>query len=292
MVAICRKSCRYWILGARLIGISLVMLLAYGASQTVAADSAAAAGKSAASAAGAESGSVDFFDAMNSADLGVQFIPRDSREATLTLSNNTDGPLHIRLPEAFAAVPVLAQAFQQGGRNPGAGGGKTGNQPVGGSMTTQRPAVGFGGAFDLPPERVLKIKLTTVCLEYGKQEPTPRVKYTVVPIDAFTTDLPVQELCRLMGSENNGEKKNEKIDQQAAQAAAWHLANHLSWDQLTDMKHFPHNRGFTRPVFTAEQIHAAMALADKAIKAASERSPKRVPAVQAAGSAAVSGGSG
>jgi hypothetical protein len=42
----------------------------------------------------------------------------------------------------------------------------------------------------------------------------------------------------------------------------------MSWEKLSGMKLWPHNRGFSSPAFTSDQIHAAMALVDKATKAA------------------------
>ncbi len=235
------------------------------------------------------SASVDVFDAMHDGDLGVQFIPRSSREATLILTNNTDEPLNVRLPDAFAAVPVLAQgAFMQpAGRQPAttssSTSGKNPNQPLGGGTSPNTRQNGFGpqngrqgaqqngaqfgnlpgAAFDIPPERVVKIKLPVVCLEYGRQEPTAHVPYTIEPITSYIKSPEVQELCRQLGT--------GKVDQHAAQAAAWHLANHMSWEQLTDLKSLAHNKGFSRSIFTKDQITAAKDLTEKAIKAVAAR---------------------
>ena len=280
-------------------GVTLAAAVAAGATRLCAADPAAADAGPTTPATASSSGIVDMFDAMHDGDLGVQFIPRSSREATLILTNNTDKPLNVHLPEAFAAIPVLAQlGGAGGGRNTGtgnnrgnqnqgvgggAGGGGQNNRQGGGAFggaaangqaagvpaNAQAANAQNGGAFSIPPERVVKIKLPTVCLDYGKAEPNPRVPYTIVPIESFTTNPEVQELCKLLGTGT--------LDQQAAQAAAWHLANHLSWDKLTDMKHFPHNSGFTRPVFSSDQIRAALAITDKAIKMADAR-PATIPA--------------
>ena len=237
---------------------------------------------------------VDVFDAMHDGDLGVQFIPRSSREATLILTNNTDEPLNVHLPDAFAAVPALAQfpnfnnqpnnrlpatnnnnVNNTSNKNPNQtlGGGtpqntrQTGFGPQNGRQGAQQNGAQFGNlpgaAFDIQPERVVKIKLPVVCLEYGKQEPTAHVPYTIEPIASYTKSPEVQEICRQLGT--------GKVDQRAAQAAAWHLANHMSWEKLTDMKTWPHNHGFSRPTFTADQIKAAKDLTEKAIKAVEAR---------------------
>ncbi len=257
-----------------LCGIALAAAFTAGATRLSAADPSVANGGAAAS-----SGTVEIFDAMHNGDLGVQFIPHNSKEASLILTNNTDKPLNVHVPDAFAAIPVLAQGQGVGGagagRTTGAGSrnGSQQNQSVGtgtGGGQGQQRQGGFGGAvgnaqaaaakvpagngaaFSIPPERIVKLKLPTVCLEFGKAEPNARVPYMIVPIETFTTNAEVAEVCRLLASGS--------VDQQVAQAAAWHLANHLSWDKLADMKHFPGNRGFTRPVFSSDQIRAASRL--------------------------------
>ena len=70
--------------------------------------------------------SVEMFAAMKSGDIDVKFIPKDDREARVMFTNKTKRPLSVRLPEAFAAVPVLAQrggAGGMGGMNGGMMGG-------------------------------------------------------------------------------------------------------------------------------------------------------------------------
>ena len=61
-----------------------------------------------------------------------------------------------------------------------------------------------------------------------------------------------------------------KIDQRAAQAAAWHLADHMSWEQLLDKK-IHHLIGGDEIYFTQAEIREAMQLTDRAMKAADAR---------------------
>ncbi|HEY2147869.1 MAG TPA: hypothetical protein VGH32_08020, partial [Pirellulales bacterium] len=58
----------------------------------------------------AEKRSVDLFDCLKSGDLDVKFVAKNSHDGRLLIKNNTDQPLSVKLPDAFAAVPVLAQA--------------------------------------------------------------------------------------------------------------------------------------------------------------------------------------
>ncbi|HEV3418425.1 MAG TPA: hypothetical protein VG056_16490 [Pirellulales bacterium] len=217
--------------------------------------------------------SVNLFDAMKSGDIQVKYIAHNSKEGQLLVTNNTDVPLTVKLPDAFAAVPVLAQAQGGGGgtkksyggggggQNQGVGGGGGGG--LGGGGGGQRG--GGGGAFDVAPEKVAKIKIDTVCLEHGKKEPAPNVPYEIRPIETFTSDASVQELCKMLAT--------GQINQRAAQAAAWHLANHMTWEQLLDKK-IHHLIGGNEAYFTPEEIRVAMQLTDRAMKSAEAHEAK------------------
>jgi hypothetical protein len=216
---------------------------------------------------------VDLFDAMKSGDIDVKYVAKNSREGQLLVKNNTDQPLTVKLPEAFAALPVLAQGVQaaagnKGGssygkgnrnnnnQNQGVGGGGLGGIGGGGGFG------GGGGAFNVAAEKVAKLKIDTVCLEHGKKEPNAHVPYEIRPLEEFTTDANVQELCKMVSA--------GKVDQRAAQAAAWHLANHMSWEQLMDKK-IHHLLGGDEIYFTQAEIRDAMQLTDRAMKAADAR---------------------
>jgi hypothetical protein len=217
---------------------------------------------------------VDLFDAMKSGDIDVKYVAKNSREGQLLVKNNTDQPLTVKLPDAFAAIPVLAQGVQaaagnRGGnrsygggnrnnnnQNQGVGGGGLGGLGGGGGFG------GGGGAFNVAAEKVAKLRIDTVCLDHGKKEPNAHVPYEIRPLEEFTTDANVQELCKMVSA--------GKIDQRAAQAAAWHLANHMSWEQLMDKK-IHHLLGGDEIYFTQAEIRDAMQLTDRAMKAAEAR---------------------
>lgn len=185
----------------------------------------------------------EFFRGIDEELLEVKFIPQDAWKANVLVRNNTDEFLHVQLPDAFAAVPVLAQFGNQGGQNFGGqnfggndgfggGGGGGASQGVGGGFNAgqrQGPGMGqagfqVGGLMRIPPGKTRKLKATTVCLEHGKPEPNPRIEYRIIRIDQLTDDQRVAQLCAQLAL---GE-----IKQKAAQAAAWHLANGLSWTRL------------------------------------------------------------
>ncbi len=254
-----RFSCRAsWILG---------LALSAGATLLVAASFAAGPADNAAPP--QDKPAVALFDAMKSGQVDVKFIPRDSREGQLLVTNKTDQPLTVKLPDAFAAIPVLAQAAAGAGGNGNRksynGGGNNQNQGVGGGGGMGMGGGGGqmgGGAFNVAPEKVAKIKIETVCLEHGKKEPNARVPYEVVPIETFTSDARVQELCKLVGT--------GQVDQRAAQAAAWHLANGMSWEDLLNKK-IHHLIGGDEAYFTEAEILDAMKITDQAMKLADAR---------------------
>jgi hypothetical protein len=83
------------------------------------------------------------------------------------------------------------------------------------------------GFMRIAPEKTRKLTARTVCLEHGKPDPNPRIAYRMIPIEEFTANTKVAELCRQLG---RGE-----LAQKTAQAAAWHLTNDLSWEKLASL---------------------------------------------------------
>jgi hypothetical protein len=79
---------------------------------------------------------VDLFAGMESGEIEVKVFPKDATKGTVTIKNNTDKPLTIKVPPALAGVPVLAQLCCPGGLGGGCmgGGGGGGNQGFGGGM--------------------------------------------------------------------------------------------------------------------------------------------------------------
>lgn len=208
---------------------------------------------------------VELFAAMESGDIEVTLVPRDSRQATVVVRNNSGRPLSVRMPNAFAGVPALAQFGQQGGGfgggQFGGGGGQFGGQQgVGGGFGGGLGGGGFGGGglgggggqggfFNVEPEKAAKVKVACVCLEHGKKEPNASVKYKLVPLTTMTSDPEVAEVCKMLAA---GE-----IDQTTAQVAAWHLANEMSFEQLA-AKTVRHVGGVITPYFTGANIDAGM----------------------------------
>lgn len=215
---------------------------------------------------------VEMFDAIKAKTIEVKFIPKDSKQATVLITNKTDKPLNVKLPEVFAGV--LAQFGGVGGGVGGVGGGVAGggqNQGVGGGFGGAGGGLGGGlggggfggGMFSVGPEKVGKIKVTTVCLEHGKDEPNPRLAYEIRPIEAMTTNPAVIEVCRMVGA--------GVIDQHSAQASAWHLMDGLSWNELAQKIKIRHLNGTVEMYFDAPHLQRAYQITAIAQRLAEQR---------------------
>jgi hypothetical protein len=86
--------------------------------------------------------------------------------------------------------------------------------------------------------------------QMSKKEPNPRVKYDIVPIESFTKKPEVIELCRMLGT--------GQMNQSAAQAAAWHFTDGLSWPQLVHKIGARHLNGTVDRYFHPNQVRLGM----------------------------------
>ncbi len=172
----------------------------------------------------------DIFGAIQRELVEVKVIARDEKRVSLQIKNKTDKPVQLRVPDAFAVVPVLAQfqpqgLFDQGAnrgaRNPqvlGVGGPRNGN-------LNNRPNLFPGAVFNVPPGKVIRKRLTSVCLQYGLPEPNPRHAYEIKQLEDVSQS---DELQYLLSAVGRGE-----VSQKIGQIAAWHLTDQMSWQELS-----------------------------------------------------------
>ena len=227
---------------------------------------------------------IEFFAAMEAQQIKVKIRMEDSTEGKFIIENKTSEPVSIQLPEAFAVVPVmfLQGGFGAGGAGGGGGGLGGGGGGQGGQGQSQGGGGGFGGGqggggqggggggfgggqFNIPAGRIGRIKVNTVCLEFGKEDPAPFRSYTVIPIEKFTTNQAVIETCKMLA---RGE-----IDQHVAQATAWHLANGLSWDRMLVLNRVELSNGYFERYFHPNHLLTAQRVTVEAVervKSASE----------------------
>lgn len=207
---------------------------------------------------------IELFQGMNNGDLDVTIIAKSDRAGRVIIANRTGMPVDIKLPEAFAAVPVAAQfgggGGGQGGGGFGGGGGGGGQQSGGGGFGGGGGGGGGGGVFSIPPEETAKLPVALVCLDHGLKNPSSSKPYKLVPAEEHITKPAVIELLKAFG---RGE-----LDHGAAQAAAWNLNSNMSWEALA-AKQTGTVRNINRsPYFNAAQIRAGMAYAAEATRRA------------------------
>ena len=213
--------------------------------------------------------SMELFPAIEAGKIDVKLILANSTKATVLIENKTQQPLNVRLPDAFVAV--LAQQGQ--GRDPFGGGnggvgGQGGQQQQGGFGGQGGGQQGGGGGFfNIPAQRVGEVHVPGVCLEHGKDEPRPSVEYEIKPVEAFSKDPALYEMLKLFGE--------KKINQRVAQAAAWHIASKMSWEQLA-AKTLKHIGQDPQPYFSQQELRAAMQLVEAA-KTIAEEKQKQSP---------------
>ena len=213
---------------------------------------------------------VDLFQAVDDKQVDVKFIAKNDHEARILIKNNTKQPVALKLPAAFAGVPLAQFGGGGGGRGGGGfgGGGRGGGTSGGGGQQSVGGGLGGGGGggigggggggfFSVPPEETAKIDAEVVCLDHGLRTPNGAAVYKMVPAEEFLEDKPA--VVELLNAFGRGE-----LQHQAVQAAAWHLNSDMSWDQLAAKLQGTRRSTVRPPYFTRQEIQAAMAYANEA----------------------------
>ena len=227
---------------------------------------------------------IEIFAGIESRQLDVKLIPRDSTRCRLLVANKTDRPLTVQLPGAFAGVPVAAQIGapwpdpapnQNRGQQTQPLGFGPGPNMVGPQLNPMFNLRGRqqqmpnpfqpGWQFNIPPEKVFTWRVTSVCLEHGKPDPRPRLPYEIKPIDQYTEKEGVADVCAMLG---RGE-----VSQRIAQLAAWHLNNDMSWEELAqEKKRFAFGK---MPAYTARELRSGKQVAEQALAEVEQRNEKK-----------------
>ena len=221
---------------------------------------------------------VDLFEGLDAGDLSARLIPKDSKGGNLLIENKSDEPLTVKMPSGFVGVHVFKQIGGMGGMGMGGGmggmgggmggmgGGMGGGQMMGGGMGGGMGGMGGGmggmgggmggmgggGFFSIPPETVARVPYCSVCLEHGKAEPSPRMNYEIRPVDEVVENETLEALINLVGT--------GRLDEDVAQAAAWHLTDEMSWTELATLKHEHVGGRAPTAVFSRQTLFAAQSL--------------------------------
>jgi len=200
---------------------------------------------------------VDLFEAIDAGQIEVKFIAKNEKQARVRIKNKSDKPLSVRLPEAFAARPVLAQIGPFGGGlnvgGPGGGSQNLGSTFNGGQNNGNNQNAGGANFFNVPAEKTGELRVPCVCLDYGKPTPRAAIPYELVPLETVC-DKP--SLAALL-------PKLDNSNQQEIQAAAWHIANDVTWQELAAAR-VEHLVVANEPLFTAKELKSAKELLDEA----------------------------
>ncbi len=212
-----------------------------------------------------EKEALDLFQAIDDGLVDVKFVARSDSKGRLVMTNKTNEPIDVQIPDAFAGVPVLPQFGGGGGGRGGGGmgGGGGGNQSVGGGGGGGGRGGGGGGRggggggrFNIQPEKISRVDVPLVCLDHGLKDPSSSKPYEIRPIEDVVDDPAVIEVVRAFA---NGE-----LPRGASQAAVWHLNSNVSWIDLAN-KLTGTKRQFVRdPYFSGTEVRMAIAIVHQA----------------------------
>lgn len=197
--------------------------------------------------------SVDIFDAIDQDIIEAKFIARDSTKGRLILTNKTQDPVNIFVPEAFAAVPVAKQLGGGGGQGGGGGGQSVGGGGGGGGGGGRG---GGGGGFNIAPEKITRVDIPLLCLDHGKRDPSSNKPYEIRPIEDVVKSPAMIEIVKAYA--------NGDLPYGASQAATWHINSNVSWADLASKLTGTARQLVREPYFSSTEIQTAMAIVHRA----------------------------
>lgn len=234
---------------------------------------------------------VEFFEGVESGVFEYKVIARGPEGGSILVTNTTDKPLSVQMPDAFVTVSVLKQ-FGGGGGGLGGGlgggggglGGGLGGGGQGGGQQNQGGGLGGGGGGGLgggglgggglggggfggglqsiPPDKTITMKYVSTCLNHGKPDPTARGRFKIVKVEDYTDSPVLQELITMVGTGRMAPK--------AAQAAVWNVTDNMSWQQLA-AKGVRDHLGQYHPFFQRQDIAGAQLIQRTAMARIHER---------------------
>ena len=192
---------------------------------------------------------VGFFRGIDDGLIETRYVPKDSSGGFILVTNKTENPVTVELPQAFVAVQVLKQFGGGGGMGGGGMGGGGmggmggGGMGGGGGGMSQSSGGGMGGGgmggggmgggggggggfFSIPPERTVRVPYVSACLNHGRPDPSSRLEYKLIPVEEYTKDEVLGELIRMVGT--------GRVNQHSAQAAIWNRTDNMSWQALAE----------------------------------------------------------
>ncbi|MBM83089.1 MAG: hypothetical protein CMJ78_21215 [Planctomycetaceae bacterium] len=230
---------------------------------------------------------VGLFDGLRKGQIAAKLVQQSEKTGAFFLKNQSTSPLNVQFPETFIGFHVMNQPNTRGAapsRTPTQQSTRldpaTRAQTTAGSISAGTQRVGARGEpevvglFSVSPQQVLKLPVTSVCLEFGRPTPRSNMSYLIVSVEDYTRgNVVLQELIPLFAK--------AKVDQRSAQTAAWHVANGLSWSKLSRLQPAGFNGLPSRDSFKRKELETAKELVAKATQMAAARKqdpkPSREP---------------
>lgn len=206
---------------------------------------------------------VNLFDATQGEQVDVKLVQKDEASGNLFIENKFGKPINVQMPEAFVGAHVLNQFFDNDQNGQGNGQSQGGQTTGGGASNNSQQ----GPIFSVPPGKVVRIPVKTVCLEHGRPEPSSRMEYRIFPVEKFSRDPGLFELLAAVG--------RGKTPQKVAQAAAWNIASQKSWKELAAMKFRRAGNLPDTPHFRVEELTQARKLLEKSKLLAEKRNERK-----------------
>ena len=188
--------------------------------------------------------------------------PNPPQRGGLGFPNNRRGPVPIfnangnRFGNGFQPLPENIRFLQ-------------GDNPLGLDQLAaefRRAPFDENGLLSVPAGRTIRIRLDSVCLEYGKPEPRPRIAYELRPLETFSVDPTLKQVLAMLPYEG--------VSQREIQIASWHLASDMSWEDL-DALRVEHLNGRSERRFETAEIDRAREIVDAIIPPSEGKSKGR-----------------
>jgi hypothetical protein len=198
---------------------------------------------------------VKLVEADRKGEIEARWIAFNSSEGRLLITNKSQEPLKVLLPTAMVAEHMLPAKGATAGRAQTLGIG-----PHAGTGYQQNGFFNDGSDsafFFVPVGKSARADLPSVCLEFGRPDPSKNMRYELRPVTSFTKPAPIEAFLKAW--------RTEKFSQNVAQAAAWRLADGLAWERLASVRAGavgPYTAG--RPMFTRAELESARKVAETA----------------------------
>lgn len=207
---------------------------------------------------------VKLLEADHKGEIEARWIAFNAASGRLLITNKTEEPLKVLVPVDMVAEHVVpadsaAGRAQTLGIGPHA---QKGYQQNG--FFNEGPGEAF---FFVPAGKSAKADLPSVCLEYGRPDPSRRMRYQLRSVVAFTNPAPIVGFLKAWHT--------DRFSQNVAQATAWRLADGLTWERLAALRAGTvgaYTAG--RPMFSRQDLDAAKKIAEEVTEAADKKAAK------------------